>query len=62
MACKISIVSRSGIEKIFYCISELILPTLIQRYEKKIIHCLSSSKTRDQLKFYRLSDATFYDY
>ena len=46
---------------IFYRISELMLPTLIQRYNKKSFHFLSSSKTRDELKFYRLSDATFYD-
>ena len=32
------------------------LATLIQRCDKKII-----SRMRDQLKFYRLSDATFYD-
>ena len=38
------------------------LPILIQRYDKKIIPFLSSSKTRDYLKFYRLSNATFYDH
>ena len=27
----------------------------------KGVHFLSSSRTRDKLKFYRLSDATFYD-
>ena len=37
------------------------LPTLVQRYDKKSFHFQSSSKTRDSLKFYRLSDATFYD-
>ena len=46
---------------IFYRISELILPTLIQRYDKKSFNFLSTSKTRDWLKFYKLSDATFYD-
>ena len=35
------------------------LPTLIQKYDKKSFHFWSSSKTRDWLKFYRLSDATF---
>ena len=34
------------------------LATLIQRYDKKN-HFIS--RTRDQLKFYRLSGATFYD-
>ena len=33
------------------------LATLIQRYDKNHI----ISRTRDSLKFYRLSDATFYD-
>ena len=33
----------------------------VQRYIKKSFHFWSSSKTRDLLKFYRLSDATFYD-
>ena len=38
------------------------LPTMIQRYDKKLFHFLSSSKKmRDCLKFYRLSDATSYD-
>ena len=32
---KFQLVSRSWNEMIFYCISELILPTLIQRYDKK---------------------------
>ena len=43
---------------IFYCISEFLLATLIQRYDKKI-HFIS--RMRDKLKFYRQSDATFYD-
>ena len=38
------------------------LSTIIQWYNKKSIHFWSSSKMRDLLlKFYRLSDATFYD-
>ena len=37
------------------------LPILVQRYNKKSFNFLSSSKTRDKVKFYRLSDATFYD-
>ena len=37
------------------------LPKLIQRYDKKSFHFGSSSKTRDKIKLYRLSDATFYD-
>ena len=57
---KFQLVSRSQNEMTFYLISELVLPTLIQRYYKKSFHFWSSSKTRD-LKFYRLSDATFYD-
>ena len=37
------------------------LPTLIQRYDKKkIISFLIQFKNK-RLKFYRLSDATFYD-
>ena len=43
------------------CISELMLPTLIQRYNKKN-HCIFGSKMRDILKSYRFSDATFYDH
>ena len=31
------------------------------RYNKNHFIFLSSSRTRDKLKFYRLSDATFYD-
>ena len=50
--------SCSWKEMIFYRISEFILPKLIQRYDK--IHLKTSSKTRDLLKLYRLSDATFY--
>ena len=45
----------------FYHISELMLATLIQRYDKRSFHFWSSSQTRDELKFTRLSDATFYD-
>ena len=37
------------------------LATLIQRYDKKSLNFLSSSRMRDYLKFYRLSGATFYD-
>ena len=40
-------------------ISELMLATLIQRYDKKKNHFLL--RTRDKLKFLRLSGATFYD-
>ena len=36
------------------------LPTLIQRHDKKSFYFLSISKIRDSLKFYRLSYATFY--
>ena len=47
---------------IFIRISDLILVTLIQRYDqKKSFHFLSNSRTRDLLKFYRLSEATFND-
>ena len=38
------------------------LPKLIKRYDKKSFHFWTSSKTKDQLKFYRLSDDTFYDH
>ena len=62
---KFRLVTHSWNEMLFFslnhCISELILPTLIQWYDKKSFHFWSSSKTRDKLKFYRLSDATFYD-
>ena len=37
------------------------LATLIQRYDKKSFYFLCSSRVRDELKFYRLSYATFYD-
>ena len=37
------------------------LPTLNQRYDKKSFHFCFGSRTRDCLKFYRLSDATFDD-
>ena len=58
-ACKIS-VSLSFLnwiktEMIFYRISELMLATLIQRYDKNHFN------SRMRLKFYRLSGATFYD-
>ena len=50
-ACKIS-VSLSFLnwiknEIIFYRISELMLPTLIQKYDKKSLNFWSSSKMRD---------------
>ena len=41
---------------IFYRISELMLATLIQRYDKTSFHFKN-----ERLKFYRLSGATFYD-
>ena len=44
---KFHLVSRSWNEMIFYRISELMLPALIQRYDKKSFHFWSSSKTRD---------------
>ena len=44
-------------ETIFYCVTELMLAALIQRSHKN--HFIS--RTRDKMKFYRLSDATFYD-
>ena len=49
---------------IFYRIFELMLPTFIQRYNKKVISFLIQFKNERlfELKFYRLSDATFYDY
>ena len=49
---------------IFYGISELMLPTLIQtqRYDKKSFHFfLIQFKKGDKLNFYRQSYATFYD-
>ena len=64
-ACKISVnlpvLNRIKNEMIFSGISELMLATIIQRYDKKSFHFLSKSRTRDLLKFYRLSGATFYD-
>ena len=42
---------------IFYRISELMLATLIQRYDKKSFHF----DPVEDLKIYRLSIATFYD-
>ena len=59
---KIQLVSRSWNEMIFYRISELTLPTLIQRYDKKSFQFWSSSKMTDLLKFHRLSNAIFYDH
>ena len=44
---KFQLVSRSWNEMILYCISEFMLPTLIQRYDKKSFHFLSSSKMKD---------------
>ena len=41
---------------IFYHISELMLATLIQRYNKKSFHFKN-----ERLKFYRLSSVPFYD-
>ena len=58
---KFQLVFCSWNEMIFYCISELMLPTLIQKYNKKSFHFWSSSKARDYLTFYKLSDATFYN-
>ena len=58
---KFDLVSRSWNEMIFYRISELMLPTLIQIYDKKHFNFWSSSNTSDLMKFYRLSDAIFYD-
>ena len=60
-ACKIS-VNLSFLDwvknkMIIYCISELMLATLFRKTIKN--HFIS--RTRDELKFYRLSDATFYD-
>ena len=45
---------------IFYHISDLMLPTLIQRYDNKSFHFWSTSKTR-LTEIYRLSGAIFYD-
>ena len=45
-------------EMIVYCISELMLATLIQRYDKKSF-CFKNERL---IKFYRLSGATFYDF
>ena len=62
-ACKISVslscLNWSKIKLIFYSISELMLPTLIEGQEKNSFYFWPISKTRDWLKFYRLSDATF---
>ena len=59
--CKIS-VSLSFLnwiknEMILYRISELMLATLIQRYDKKSFHFKN-----EKLKFYRLSGATLNDF
>ena len=43
-----------------YHISELMLATLIQRYDKNFIFD-PLQKTRDKLKFYRQLGASFYD-
>ena len=57
---KVQLVSRSWNEMTF--IVSLMLPTLIQGYDKKkSFHFWSSSKKRDEMKFYRLPEATFYD-
>ena len=48
-----------NVEMIFYRISELMLPTLIQRYDKNHF-IFDPVQKRDQLKFYRRSDAAFY--
>ena len=53
------VLTGSKMKLFFYRISELMLATLIQRFDKKKNHFVS--RTRDQLKFYRLSGATFYD-
>ena len=60
-ACQIS-VSLSFLnwiknEMTFYGISELVLATFIQRYDKNYF----ISRTRGYLRFYRLSGATFYE-
>ena len=64
--CKITVtllfLNRIKNEMIFYHIFELTLPTLIQRYDKNSFHFWFSSNMKDQLKFYWLSDATFYDH
>ena len=48
-------------EMIFYHISEFMLATLIQRYDKKSFHFYPVQKCEANWIFYRLSDATFYD-
>ena len=45
---------------IYYRISELMLPTLIQRYDKNLF-IFDPVQKRDYLKFYRLLYAPFYD-
>ena len=51
-ACKISVclsfLNRIKNEMIFYGISELILPTLIQRYDKKSFHFWSNSQFKNE--------------
>ena len=50
--------------KRFFIVSGLMLPTLIQKYDKKIISFLSQFKNARLMRFSRLtrlSDATFYD-
>ena len=44
------------------CISELMLSTLIQIYDKKNHFILIQFKTERLTEIYRLSDATFYDH
>ena len=60
-ACKISVrlsfLNWIKNERIFYRTSELMLPTLIQRYDKKSFQ-FQNCETN---KFYRLADATFYN-
>ena len=60
-ACKISFrlsfLNWIKNEMIFCCISELILVTLIQRYDQNSFHFKNDRLT----EFYRLSGATFYD-
>ena len=46
---------------IFYRISELILPTLIQKYDKIVSVLIQFKNERLTEIFYRLSDATIYD-
>ena len=45
----------------FNCISELMLATLIKRFDKKSFHFDPVQEQETNGKFYRLSDVTFYD-